>query len=111
MGNTAINVSTVHAVSKGCAGALLYLDAVPWNTSQTWLTAYPTLTLEVAQDVNAAWNLHFDDNRLCNCTATTMADASNSSLVKLNGSEINTVNSCDGVVQLPVPSRQGRRRL
>jgi len=73
--NVLVNVSRAHTVSKGCAGALPFLDLVPWNTSAVWLNAYPTLAVEVGSNVNEAWNLLFADNVVCNCTSTTFSDA------------------------------------
>jgi hypothetical protein len=49
----------VHALGKGCAGALAYLDLVPWNTSAAWLAAYPDLVPEVTQNPSAPCVLLF----------------------------------------------------
>jgi hypothetical protein len=74
-----------HVVGKSCAGALPYLDLVPWNTSAVWLAAYPTLVAEVASP-NEPWDLHFINNTYCNITA--FMDMSEENIEKYNGSAV-----------------------
>lgn len=72
----------------------LWRAQVPWNTSAVWLSAYPELVPEVAQNPNAAWGLVFVGNTFCNATSPAFVDMSNASLAKLNGTEWGNVISC-----------------
>lgn len=91
----------VHAVGKGCSGALPYLALVPWNTSAAWLAAYPELVPEVAQNPDAPWHLVFVNNTRCapranSSAATPFVDMSSATAAKYNGSIDGGVNRCRG---------------
>ncbi len=87
------NTRGLHAVAKGCTGALQYLALVPFNTSQVWLDTYPELALEVAQDPNAPWHLSFVNNTFCN-NGTSFVDMGASTVLKYNGTDSGNVPGC-----------------
>lgn len=82
----------VHAVGKGCTGAMPYLSLVPWNSSAVWREAYPDLVAEVEQDPNAPWHLVFVNNTWCN--GTSFQDLGNSTVVKYNGTVSGNYQKC-----------------
>lgn len=86
----------VHAVAKGCTGALQYLDLVPFNTSKAWLTAYPDLAAEVAQGTDDPWHLTFVNNTICFPSKNTTAfmDMSVAEIVKYNGTASGNKEAC-----------------
>jgi hypothetical protein len=89
----------LHVVGKNCAGALPYLDLVPWNTSAVWLAAYPEMVAEVAENSGAPWHLVFEGNVRCapranSSAAAPFADISAKSVLQYNGSDDGGVNEC-----------------
>lgn len=91
----------VHAVGKSCAGALPYLDLVPWNTSTVWLERYPDLVPEILENSGAPWHIFFVNNTLCapranSSAAAPFVDMSNSTASKYNGSIDEGYNACVG---------------
>lgn len=82
----------VHAVGKGCAGALPFLALVPWNSSAVWRQAYPELVPEIEQDPNAPWHLVFVNNTYCN--GTSFQDMGNATIVKYNGTDAGNYQQC-----------------
>jgi hypothetical protein len=101
----------VHAVGKNCAGALAFLPAVPWNTSEVWLRAYPELVGELSGTASGyPWHLTFLNNTRCSPTAnqssaSPFVDMAPASVEKYNGTSDGGFLSCPplGPPFLPPP--------
>ena len=91
----------VHAVGKGCSGALPYLSLVPWNTSAIWLSTYPELLPEIEQNSGAPWHLEFANNTRCSprfnsSLSAPFVDMSAAEAAQYNGSIDEGFNACVG---------------